>query len=64
MYDSVRVFATEIIDYAGLFPPAQLGMAKAFERFERHSAVTSFGSCSFAEPRDELRHMGLLDAIS
>jgi hypothetical protein len=30
----------------------------------RRSAVTSFGSCSFAEPRDELRHLGLLDVVS
>ena len=27
----------------------------------RRAAVTSFGSCSFAEPRDALRELGLLD---
>jgi hypothetical protein len=27
----------------------------------RRAAVTSFGSCSFSEPRDALRELGLLD---
>ncbi len=37
-------------------PLSELQIAKA-----RRAAVTSFGSCSFAEPRDDLAGMGLLD---
>lgn len=35
--------------------------AVAFDKIEQHRAViTSFGSCSFDEPRDDLRALGLL----
>ncbi len=33
-----RALLTEIIDYAGLFPPAKLAMAEAFTRFLAHRA--------------------------
>ena len=38
MLPSVRALLTEIIDYAGLFPPARLEMSEAVRRFSRHSA--------------------------
>jgi hypothetical protein len=36
MLTSVRVLMTRVIDYAGLFPPAQLGMPEAFGEYGRH----------------------------
>jgi len=36
-----RAFLTEIIDYAGLFPPAKLPMDEAFTRFLTHRASES-----------------------
>ena len=36
MLPSVRTLLNEIIDYAGLFPPAALGMSEAFDRFLGH----------------------------
>jgi hypothetical protein len=36
MLDSVKVLMTGIIDYAGLFPPAQLSMSEAFSEFAQH----------------------------
>lgn len=38
MLPSVRALLTEVIDYAGLFPPARLEMPDAVPRFRRHSA--------------------------
>ena len=35
---SVRTFLDSIVDYAGLFPPAQLGMSAAVARFARYHA--------------------------
>ena len=36
MLPSVRMLLTEIIDYAGLFPPAALTMSEAFDRYLAH----------------------------
>lgn len=36
MFTSVRVLMTRIIDYAGLFPPAQLPMSEAFGEYLLH----------------------------
>jgi hypothetical protein len=36
MYASVEAFLSGIVDYAGLFPPAQLTMPEAHERFRHH----------------------------
>ena len=36
MLTSVRVLMTRVIDYAGLFPPAQLDMPEAFGEYRRH----------------------------
>jgi len=38
MQPSLRALMTEIIDYAGLFPPAKLELTAAFDRFLAHSA--------------------------
>jgi hypothetical protein len=38
MLPSARALLTEIIDYAGLFPPARLELSEALGRFRRHSA--------------------------
>ena len=38
MLASVRVLLNKIIDYAGLFPPAQLPMSEAFDRYIHHSS--------------------------
>ena len=37
MLPSVRALLTEVVDFAGLFPPAQLEMSAAVDRFQRHS---------------------------
>lgn len=36
MDDTIRAFATGLIDYAGLFPPARLGMADACREYAGH----------------------------
>ena len=38
MLPSARTLLTEIIDYAGLFPPAALAMSEAFDRYLAHLA--------------------------
>jgi hypothetical protein len=38
MLASARALLTEIIDYAGLFPPARLELSEALDRYRRHSA--------------------------
>lgn len=37
MYPPVKSFLSDIIDYAGLFPPAKLSMAEAFPNFLQYS---------------------------
>ena len=84
MTESLRVLITELIDYAGLFPPAALPMTVLTESGQvfgfdqtgvgwnecripseelasaRRSFCICFGSCSFNEPIDDLRVLGLL----
>jgi hypothetical protein len=61
MIDPVRaprgllVLMNRLIDYAGLFPPAGLGMADAVEAFERHrSSAAAFALGRFVVPASRL----------
>ena len=38
VHDTTRALLESIVDYAGLFPPAGLGMAETLERFSRYRA--------------------------
>ena len=58
MKTSLRGLLSDIIDYGGMFPPANLSLGEVRHARQRH--VISFDSCSFDEPRVDLRRLGLL----
>jgi hypothetical protein len=58
MKASLRALLSEIIDYAGILPPASLSLDEVRDARQRH--VISFSSCSFDEPRVDSRRLGLL----
>ena len=54
VYNSVRVFMNEIIDYAGIFPPAGLTLKESFDnfndyRFYKHNWMLSKFVCPFSK---------------
>ncbi len=52
----MRAFLHGLVDYAGLFPPAKLDMAKAVEMFSKHRASPyAFGLARFVCPATRLR---------
>ncbi|MFN0010063.1 MAG: hypothetical protein ACKVS8_00305 [Phycisphaerales bacterium] len=52
---SMRAFLHGLVDYAGLFPPAKLDMAKAVEMFSKHRASPyAFGLARFVCPATRL----------
>jgi len=71
---SLKVLLANSINYAGMFPPCSLALGRTLqnqadlcarpidvERLQyRPKFVASFGSCSFDEPREDLRALGLL----
>ena len=61
MLASVRVLLNKIIDYAGLFPPAQLPMSEAFNRFIHHSSgPDGWMLARFVCPASRLDELSLL----
>ena len=58
MKKSLLALLSEIIDYGGMVPPANLSLDEVRDARQRH--VISFGSCSFDEPRVDSRRRGLL----
>jgi hypothetical protein len=68
MHPSFKVFMSRLIDYAGLFPPAELAMAKAFQNYikyreEPESWMLSRFICPASRLNDVHEHRELIHKI-
>jgi len=64
MAESIRALVQEIIDYAGLFPPAGLDMASAVSNYARYrSSSDSWILARFVVPADRLVEFGHAESV-